>query len=114
MRKTRAANSISLGDNLVDVSAKHFVKKVVVLFCLFALFIGSAVASDEDAIVISQNIQARHLMYGTIVDPIFAAPDSDEIVGYTHCGDAAIWTGHYLAAEAFHYKVTGSPEALDN
>jgi hypothetical protein len=53
-------------------------------------------------------------MYGTIVDPIFAAPDSDEIVGYTHCGDAAIWTGHYLAAEAFRYNVTGSDEALNN
>jgi hypothetical protein len=52
--------------------------------------------------------------FGTILDPIFAAPDSDEIIGYTHCGDSAIWTGHYLAAEAFHYKVTGSLDALDN
>src|SRR5262249_11032606 len=45
---------------------------------------------------------------------IFAAPDSDQIVGYTHCGDGAIWTGHYLAAEAFRYNVTHSGVALDN
>src|SRR5262249_44955979 len=36
------------------------------------------------------------------------------IAGYTRCGDSAIWTGHYLAAEAFRYKVTRSTQALDN
>src|SRR5262249_21198054 len=49
-----------------------------------------------------------------ILDPIFAAPDSDQIVGYTRCGDSAIWTGHYLAAEAFRYKVTKAADALSN
>src|SRR5262249_25166510 len=39
---------------------------------------------------------------------------SDRIVSYTHCGDSATWTGHYLAAEAFRYKVTQSAEALAN
>jgi hypothetical protein len=52
--------------------------------------------------------------FGIIVDPLFAAPNSDEIIGYTRCGDSAIWTGHYLAAEAFRYNVTKSAEALDN
>src|SRR5262249_10848541 len=56
----------------------------------------------------------RHMPYGTILDPIFAAPDSDQIVGYTRCGDSAIWTGHYLAAEAFRYSVTRSSDALRN
>ena len=82
--------------------------------CSFILFVGSALASEEDAIAISQNIRARHMPFGTILDPIFAAPDSEQIVGYTHCGDSAIWTGHYLAAEAFRYNVTRSPDALDN
>jgi hypothetical protein len=70
--------------------------------------------SESDAVAISNNIQQRHLPYGTILDPIFASPTSDQIVGYTRCGDSAIWTGHYLAAEAFRYRVTGSPEALNN
>src|SRR5262249_22924363 len=86
----------------------------IVIASLFTLFVGSALASEANAIAISQNIRARHMPFGTILDPIFAAPDSDEIVGYTHCGDSAIWTGHYLAAEAYRYNVTRSPEALDN
>ena len=82
--------------------------------CVLNLFLGAALASEADAIGISQNIRARHMPFGIIVDPIFASPDSDQIVGYTRCGDSAIWTGHYLAAEAFRYNVTKSAEALDN
>ena len=52
--------------------------------------------------------------FGTILDPIFAASSSNDIVGYTRCGDSAIWTGHYLAAESYRYKVTGDPAALGN
>jgi len=96
------------------VTAKRFAIAVIVLFWFFTFFVGSALASEADAIAISQNIRARHMPFGTIVDPIFATPDSEQIVGYTHCGDSAIWTGHYLAAEAFRYNVTRSPEALDN
>jgi hypothetical protein len=70
--------------------------------------------SEGDAVAISNNIQQRHLPYGTILDPVYASPDSDQIVGYARAGDSAIWTGHYLAAEAFRFRVTGSPEALDN
>ena len=81
--------------------------------CVLNLFLGAALASEADAIGISQNIRARHMPFGIIVDPIFASPDSDQIVGYTRCGDSAIWTGHYLAAEAFRYNVTKSAEALD-
>jgi len=83
-----------------------------ILFLVFAF--RSTLASEADALAISSNIQARHLPYGTILDPVYAAPDSDQIVGYTRCGDSAIWTGHYLAAEAFRYNVTGSPDALAN
>ncbi len=73
-----------------------------------------SLAAESDALAISANIQARHAPFGTILDPIFAAPDSDQITGYTRCGDSAIWTGHYLAAEAYRYKVTHSPDALAN
>jgi hypothetical protein len=96
------------------MTAKRFANSLAVLCCSFIVFAGSARASEDDAIAISQNIRARHMPFGTILDPIFAAPDSEEIIGYTHCGDSATWTGHYLAAEAFRYKVTGSSDALNN
>src|SRR6266404_357073 len=81
---------------------------VLMLVCL------GAHASEVDALAISSNIQARHFPYGAVLDPVYAAPNSDQIVGYTHCGDSAIWTGHYLAAESFRYSVTRSPDALNN
>jgi uncharacterized protein (TIGR03437 family) len=55
-----------------------------------------------------------HLPYGTILDPIYASATSNQIVGYTRCGDSALWTGAYVAAEAFRYKVTQDPAALVN
>jgi uncharacterized protein (TIGR03437 family) len=71
-------------------------------------------ASDADALAISTGIAATHMPFGTVLDPIFAAPGSSQIVGYTRCGDSALWTGAYLAAEAFHYKVTQSADALNS
>src|ERR1041385_150947 len=73
-----------------------------------------AFASEADALAISRNIQARHVPYSTILDPIFDSPSSNQIVNYTRCGDSAIWTGHYLAAEAFRYAATRSSDALAN
>ena len=71
-------------------------------------------ASDSDALAISANIQARHFPFATLIDPVFASPTSSQITGYTHCGDSALWTGAYLAAESFRYKVTQSADALQN
>jgi hypothetical protein len=76
-------------------------------------------AAEADALAISRNIQQRHLPYGTVFDPVFASSDPGspaftEVVSYTRAGDSAIWTGHYLAAEAFRYYVTRSPDALDS
>jgi hypothetical protein len=84
--------------------------RALLLFSLLAV----ARAAEPDALAIDATLQARHQPFGTILDPIFAAPNSDQIIGYTRCGDSAIWTGHYLAAEAFRYKVTGSADALAN
>src|ERR1700683_1579687 len=81
---------------------------------LIAAWASQAKASEANALAISANIQATHVPYGTVLDPIFAGPSSSQIVGYTRCGDSAIWTGHYLAAEAFRYQVTPSPAALAN
>src|SRR5258706_6463870 len=79
---------------------------------IFLALLPWARAAEQDALSVEKNLLARHMPFGTILDPIFAAADSDQIVGYTRCGDSAIWTGHYLAAEAFRYKATGSAEAL--
>ena len=74
----------------------------------------AAFGAEPDALAIEANILARHLPYGAILDPILSLPDLSQVVDYTRCGDSAIWTGHYLAAEAFRYKVTGSADALTN
>lgn len=83
---------------------------------LFApvLFFNSALGSKADALAISANIRARHMPFGTVIDPVFASSTSDQITGYTRCGDSALWTGSYLAAESFRFKVTSDPNALDN
>ncbi len=84
---------------------------------LFAISLLTALtlhAAESDALAISAQIQARHLPFGTILDPFYASSTSSEITGYTRCGDSAIWTGHYVAAEVFRYRVTRSPDALAN
>jgi hypothetical protein len=78
------------------------------------LLLSPAFAAERDALAIDANIQARHMPYGTILDPVLSLPDLSQVVDYTRCGDSAIWTGHYLAAEAFRYKVTQSADALTN
>jgi hypothetical protein len=74
----------------------------------------SVFAAEADAVRLDEQIRARHMPHAGILDPVFAAPDSDEIVRYSRCGDSAIWTGHYLAAQAYRYHVTRSAESLDN
>ena len=71
-------------------------------------------ASEADALSISAKIQARFLPFGTVLEPVYASPTSNEIVDYTDCGDSALWTGAYLAAEALRYNVTHSVDALNN
>jgi len=83
---------------------------VIVLFSLLPV----AFCAEKDALAIDANIQARHMPYGAIIDPVLSLPDLSQVVDYTRCGDSAIWTGHYLAAEAFRYSVTGSADALNN
>ena len=81
--------------------------------CLIAwlLFLPLAFGAEQDALAIDANIKLRHMPYGGIMDPILSLPDLTQVVDYTRCGDSAIWTGHYLAAEAFRYSVTGAAAA---
>lgn len=92
----------------------YAIPKLFLLLALVCSLVPAALASEADALAISANIQARHMPFGTILDPINASPTSDQIVGYTRCGDSALWTGAYLAAEAFRYRVTRSADALKN
>lgn len=78
-------------------------------FLLPALFGG-----EQDALAIDAVIQARHMPYSGILDPILSLPDLASVTDYTRCGDSALWTGTYLAAEAYRYKVTGSQDAMNN
>jgi hypothetical protein len=77
-----------------------------ILFSVTAI----APAAEEDALRLSTVINERHLPFGTILDPVYDAGGA--IAGYSRCGDSAIWTGYYLAAESFRYNVTRSDDAL--
>src|SRR4030095_3015599 len=83
-----------------------------VLTILFGSTAGTA--SELDALAISANIRARHMPFATLLDPLYASSASDQIIQYTRCGDYALWTGAYVAAESFRYKVTQSADALQN
>jgi hypothetical protein len=78
-------------------------------FCL--VFCGLLPAAERDAFEIQTTLEARHLPYGAVLDPVI---ENGEIRSYSRAGDSALWTGHYLAAEAYRHRVTGAPEALDN
>ena len=69
---------------------------------------------QSDALSIDATIQSRHVPFGGIIDPIFLSSASQDITDYTRCGDSALWTGHYLAAESYRYQVSGDPAALAN
>ncbi len=88
-----------------------FVKKLFLVALAIPFLAGAA---EKDALAIEARILNRHLPYGTIVDPAYTTRDSNDIAGYSRCGDSALWTGHYIAAESFRYAVTRSAEAHKN
>jgi hypothetical protein len=57
--------------------------------CALALLSPHVRASHADAVVIDANIQARHFLLGSILNPIFVAANSNQITAYTRCGDSA-------------------------
>jgi hypothetical protein len=56
--------------------------------------------------------QSAHEPHGYTANLHWADRDRTELLAYGGLGDGAIWTGHYLAALAFHYAVEPSQELL--
>jgi uncharacterized protein (TIGR03437 family) len=89
-------------------------RTILISFVMLGSLALPAAATEQDALAISARIQAAHMPFGTILDPVYATASSNQVVGYTRCGDSALWTGAYLAAESFRFKVTQSADALNN
>lgn len=79
------------------------------------------------ALYISNRIQRYCIPYGSLVGIGYATPyygtwqeaaaqnlDFGAPHSYNTWGDSAIWSGHYLAAEAFRYATTQDPVAAQN
>lgn len=63
---------------------------------------------------LSRRIQADHLPFETLLSAWLAGPDAtDPVETYIHFGDSAIWTGHYLAAEAARFAATDAAAEKD-
>jgi hypothetical protein len=54
---------------------------VAFLVCASAAFGQQQPPSEAAALAISANIQANHMPFGAILDPVYAAPASDELIG---------------------------------
>lgn len=85
-----------------------------ILFLSVIFYTFPAAAGESDALAIEAGILARHLPFGTILNPIYTSPTSSTVAGYTRCADSALWTGAWLAAESFRYNVTQSADSLTN
>ncbi|MEQ1877146.1 MAG: hypothetical protein ABL958_10900 [Bdellovibrionia bacterium] len=68
--------------------------------------------AQADAERLSETTQAYHLPYNLIFGFLTSDPSNYDILFYDDAGDSALWTGLYLAAEAFRYNVTKDERAL--
>jgi hypothetical protein len=68
------------------------------------------------ALGISDEIERHHIPFATVLPAVFDQPGygNGTPVDYVDYGDSACWNGHYLAAEALRYDLTGDPGALAN
>ncbi|MGE0707997.1 MAG: hypothetical protein AB7N76_14875 [Planctomycetota bacterium] len=84
---------------------------------------------EEVALNVDRRIRRDCLPHGTLLEALMDTPQTDSwldayrdggpgsqgsVVGFTDGGDSAIWTGHYLASQAYRWSVTGDADALDN
>jgi len=60
-----------------------------------------AFSAESDAVAIAANIRANHMPFGIVIDPVYSSATGTQITGYSRCGDSALWTGAFLAAESF-------------
>lgn len=87
---------------------------LLLLLCLPGLAQDAEPPREAIANWLDDRVVERHMPWSIVLDPVTAAHDSDEIVSYTRCGDSAIWTGHYLASQAYRWNVTRHPQAREN
>ncbi len=86
------------------------------ILLLVMIFAGSIVASAgelaEKAAKFDRLVAGEHMPRGLVVNlqPIGAG----EQLRYRSAGDSTIWTGAYIAAQVFRYRVTRDDSALDN
>jgi hypothetical protein len=69
--------------------------------------------SDDDARAITRRLQDRHVPFGLVFDAVYDPPDGDTLAHWDGLRDAALWTGCYLAAEAFHHAVAAAEGATE-
>src|SRR5690348_2876165 len=80
--------SVSIGNKTARFTIMCSVRSVRRLaLALVCLGIYPAIAAESDALAISAAIQARHMPFGTVLDPVYASSTSTQINGYTRCGD---------------------------
>src|SRR3990172_3924412 len=74
--------------------------------------VGERPSLFQKAVELEALIQKRHLTQdGLLAYGIgLASPESEEVIGMAF-SDMAIWSGCYVAAQAFRYAVTGDPAA---
>lgn len=90
---------------------------------------GVATPFEEVALNVDLKVRAVNMPHGTVLRAWMDQPDANSwlaayraggsgnpgvVTDYEDGGDSAIWTGHYLAAEAFRWAVTRDSLALDN
>ena len=57
--------------------------------------------------------RAHQLVEGAVVNAVYTDATRATIAYYSGTGDAALWSGTSLAAEAWRYRATGAPDAAD-
>jgi len=76
------------------------------------LYAGQATVLREKAEFYLAAYQAEHQPHGYAVDLRWADRTRETLLQYDGLGDGAIWTGHYLAALSFQYRVAPNDGVL--
>ena len=69
-------------------------------------------ALEPVALDLMRQITADHMPHGMVYPAVFDQPVGGSVSGYRHFGDSALWTGGFLASEAYRFDLTGDPQAM--
>ena len=73
----------------------------------------AAAADQLETLIVGSGLHPSHLPWGAVLTVDQRTTRAVKpVTTYGREADSAIWTGHYLAAEAFRYAATGAPDAL--